>query len=59
MENINVLKEISVQSQKIKNIDYIMEQISQIKEKYNKLLLIFENNFNEENQFIEKYLNPS
>ena len=59
MENINVLKEISVQSQKIKNIDYIMEQITQIKEKYNKLLLIFENNFNEENHFIEKYLNPS
>ena len=36
-----------------------MEQISQIKEKYNKLLLIFENNFNEESKFIEKYLNPS
>ena len=55
-DNIDVIKEMSIQTEKYNQIDFLIEQISQLKEKYGKLLNIFESNENEEDKFIKQYL---
>ena len=55
-DNIDVIKEMSIQTEKYNQIDFLIEQISQLKEKYGKLLNIFDSNENEEDQFIKQYL---
>ena len=55
-ENIDVIKQISIQSEKLKQIDFLIEEITQIKEKYSKLISIFDDNQKEEDKFIEQYL---
>jgi hypothetical protein len=57
-ENIDVIKEMSIQTEKLKQIDYAIEQIGQMKEKYGKLISIFDDNQKEEDKFIEQYLGP-
>ena len=54
-ENIDVIKEMSIQTEKLKQIDYAIEQIGQIKEKYI-IISIFNDNQKEEDKFIEQYL---
>ena len=55
-DNIDVIKEMSIQTEKYNQIDFLIEQISQLKEKYGKLLNIFDSNENEEDKFIKQYL---
>ncbi len=55
-DNIDVIKEMSIQAEKYNQIDFLIEQISQLKEKYGKLLNIFDSNENEEDKFIKQYL---
>ena len=57
-ENIDVIKEMSIQTEKLKQIDYVIEQIGQMKEKYGRLISIFDDNQKEEDKFIEQYLGP-
>ena len=57
-ENIDVIKEMSIQTEKLKQIDYTIEQIGIMKEKYGKLISIFDDNQKEEDKFIEQYLGP-
>ncbi len=47
---------MSIQAEKYNQIDFLIEQISQLKEKYGKLLNIFDSNENEEDKFIKQYL---
>ena len=53
-ENIDVIKEMSIQTEKLKQIDYTIEQLGIMKEKYGKLISIFDDNQKEEDKFIEQ-----
>ena len=55
-DNINLIKNLQIIKEKNKQIDYILEQISNIKNSFSKVLNIYENNYNEEENFIENYL---
>ena len=45
---------MSIQTEKLKQIDYTIEQIGIMKEKYGKLISIFDDNQKEEDKFIEQ-----
>ena len=55
-ENVDVIKVVSVQTEKIKQIDFVVDQISELKEKMSKLINIFGENQKEEEEFINNYL---
>ena len=55
-DNINLIKNLQIIKEKNKQIDYILEQITNIKNSFSKVLNIYENNYNEEENFIENYL---
>ena len=55
-ENVDVIKVVSVHTEKTKQIDFIVEQISELKEKFTKLMLIFGDNQKEEEDFLQNYL---
>ena len=55
-ENVDVIKVVSVHTEKSKQIDYLVEQISELKDKYTKLMSIFGDNQKEEEDFLHNYL---
>jgi hypothetical protein len=55
-ENVDVIKVVSVHTEKTKQIDFIVEQISELKEKFTKLMIIFGDNQKEEEDFLQNYL---
>lgn len=55
-DNVELMKIISLQKEKGKQIDYILEQITDLKGKYSKLLQIFNDNQKEEDIFLQNYL---
>ena len=55
-DNINIIKQVSIHSEKLKTIDFIISQISDLKEKLNYLISIFSNNEIEEEKFSDLYL---
>ena len=40
-ENVDVIKVVSVQTEKIKQVDFVIDQITELKEKMSKLVTIF------------------
>lgn len=56
IDNVELMKMISLQKEKSKQIDYILEQITDLKGKYSKLLQIFNDNQKEEDIFLQNYL---
>lgn len=55
-ENVDVIKVVSVQTEKIKQVDFVIDQITELKEKIAKLVTIFGDNQKEEEEFINNYL---
>ena len=55
-ENVDVIKVVSVQTEKIKQVDFVIDQITELKEKMSKLVTIFGDNQKEEEEFINNYL---
>ena len=50
-ENVDVIKVVSVQTEKIKQVDFVIDQITELKEKMSKLVTIFGDNQKEEEEF--------
>ena len=55
-DNVNIIQMISIQEEKIKNVDYMFEEIKKLKIKFNELASNFDDK-NEEDKFTKEFLN--
>ena len=55
-DNVNIIQMISIQEEKIKNVDYMFEEIKKLKIKFNELASNFDDK-NEEAKFTKEFLN--
>jgi len=55
-DHLDIIKIISILKDKTDNIEFIMQQIEEIKEKYNNLIEIYGMQSNEEDKFLQKIL---
>ena len=64
-DNLSLIKVVAVHSEKINNIDYILNELTNLKNKYFQILSIINNSNNEKeeemfaNEFINKYNNDN
>jgi hypothetical protein len=54
-DNIDIIKQVSIHSEKLKTLDFLISQISELKEKFNSLISIFSENEIEEGKFSDFY----
>ena len=54
-DNLNVIQMVSIQEEKINNVDYIIEEIKSLKTKYNEIASILDDK-NEEEKFTKEFL---
>jgi len=55
-DNVNIIQMISIQEEKIKNVDYMFEEIKKLKIKFNELASNIDDK-NEEDKFTKEFLN--
>ena len=55
-DNVNIIQMISLQEEKIKNVDYMFEEIKKLKTKFNELASNYDDK-NEEDKFTKAFLN--
>ena len=54
-DNIDIIKQVSIHSEKLKTLSFLISQISELKEKFNSLISIFSENEIEEGKFSDFY----
>ena len=54
-DNIDIIKQVSIHSEKLKTLSFLISQISELKEKLNSLISIFSENEIEEGKFSDFY----
>ena len=56
-DHIDFLKIVTILKEKTDTLDYLMDQISDLKKKYLKIIKIFNEESSEENKFLNKIFN--